>query len=133
VTDNNQHGCKILLLEDEPVICRITSRTLTAEGYEVDVAVNGLIAKDKINTNKYDLLIFDIRTPAMSGIQLYEYLEQEYPDLTERVIFSTGDSLGVATRVFLERVGNLYLGKPYTPTELRNVVRQALGKVEARA
>jgi two-component system, sensor histidine kinase len=128
LSDNNHQGCKILLLEDEPVICRITSRTLTAEGHEVDIAVNGLIAKDKIDTNKYDLLIFDIRTPAMNGIELYEYLAQEHPDLTERVIFSTGDSLGVATKAFLERIGNLYLGKPYTPTELRTIVKQALSK-----
>lgn len=66
---------RILLLEDEPIIGQITKRTLTADGFEVDVAVNGIMAKEKIADNRYDLCIFDIRTPGMNGIQLYQYLE----------------------------------------------------------
>lgn len=128
MANNNEKHRSVLLLEDEPIICRVTSRTLAAEGFEVDIAVNGLSAKDKIDANnKYEFLLFDIRTPAMNGIQLYEYLEQEYPELASRVIFTTGDSLGVVTKKFLERVNRPFLSKPYTPTQLRNLVREIYG------
>ena len=126
--DGNMNQGRILLLEDEPIIGRVTSRTLQAEGFQVDIAVNGLIAKEKIAAEEYDLMIFDVRTPAMSGIQLYEYMEKASPHLISRVIFSTGDSLGGPTKTFLDRVKALYLSKPYTPTQLRAIVRQALGQ-----
>jgi DNA-binding NtrC family response regulator len=121
--DENRY--RVLLLEGEPIIGRATSRALAIEGFEVDIAVNGLSAKDKIDANKeYEFLIFDIRTPAMNDIQLYEYLEQDHPELTNRVIFITGDSLGVVTKKFLERVNRPFLSKPYTPTQLRDLIRE---------
>jgi DNA-binding NtrC family response regulator len=116
---------RVLLLESESVIGRATSRALATEGFEVDSAVNGLIAKDKIDANKeYEFLIFDIKTPAMNGSQLYEYLEQDHPELTKRVIFTTGDSLGEVTKKFPERVNRPFLSKPYTPTQLRGLIRE---------
>ena len=129
--ENHRCSGKVLILEDEPIIGRVTARTLVAIGFEVDIAVNGLIAKEKIASNKYDLCIFDIRTPGMNGIQLYEWMEQAHSDLIDRVIFSTGDSLGVGTKAFLDRIGNPSLPKPYTPTQLRSVVRETLSNKAA--
>jgi DNA-binding NtrC family response regulator len=128
MSNNNENHRGVSLMEDEPIICRVTSRILATDGCDVDVAINGLIVKDKIDADKkYEFLIFDIRKPAISGIQLYEYLEQVYPELASRVMFTTGDSMGVATKKFLERVHRLFLSKPYTPTQLRNLVRETHG------
>jgi len=63
----------------------------------------------------------------MNGIQLYEYLEHAYPELLDRVIFISGDSLGEVTRDFLERVKRPMLSKPYTPTQLVAFVREVFG------
>jgi CheY-like chemotaxis protein len=128
MAENNENRCKVLLLEDEPIIGRAASRTLKTEGFDVDIAINGLIAKDKVDAkNEYDFFVFDIKTPVMNGIQLYEYLEQEYPELANRVIFTTGDSLGGNTREFLERVNRPFLSKPYTPTQLKDLIREVFG------
>ena len=123
---SNQPGQgRVLLLEDEPTICRAALRTLTNQGYDVDIAINGLIAKEKVDTSApYDFCVFDIKTPIMNGIQLYEYIEQEYPDLANRVIFTTGDSLGSITKFFLERVNRPCLSKPYTPAQLVSFIRE---------
>jgi len=117
---------KVLVLEDEPIIGRVAARTLISEGYEVEVALNGYAAKNKIDTNNnYKFMIFDIKTPGINGIQLYEYMEKVYPELTEKVIFTTGDSLGEATTGFLQRVNRPYLNKPYTPLQLIELIRTA--------
>jgi CheY-like chemotaxis protein len=122
---NHECAGKILLLEDEPIICRAASRTLTNRGFEVDIAANGLIAKEKVDMhNEYEFLIFDIKTPIMNGIQVFEYLEKEYPELANRVIFTTGDSLGAVTKNFLERVNRPFLSKPYTPAQLIALIRE---------
>jgi len=117
---------RVLLLEDEPVICNIITRALATSGLGVDVAQNGLIAKEKIDAaNKYDLFILDIRTPIINGIQLYEYLEQKHPELTDKVMFTTGDSLNAATKKFLNRVNRPFLFKPYTPEQIKNMIAQS--------
>jgi DNA-binding response OmpR family regulator len=119
---------RVLFLEDEPVISKVVARILKADGLDVDVAVNGQIAKDKIiGGNSYDLFIFDIKTPIINGIQLYEYLEKEHPELTAKVIIATGDSLNDATRRFLERVNRPFLAKPYTLAQIKTTVHQVLG------
>jgi DNA-binding response OmpR family regulator len=123
--DNKRPG--VLLLEDEPIIARVVTRFLTSDGFDVDIAVNGQIAKDKINSgNEYEIFIFDIKTPVISGIQLYEYLEKEHPGLTDSVIFATGDSLNETTKTFLERTKCPWICKPYTPLQIKNTVRQHL-------
>jgi DNA-binding response OmpR family regulator len=124
--DNNKKP-RVLLLEDEPIIARVVTRFLVADGIEVDLAVNGLIAKEKINSDsKYDIFIFDIKTPVINGIQLYEYLEREHPELIDSVIFATGDSLNETTKTFLERTKCPWISKPYTPMQIKNTVRQHL-------
>jgi DNA-binding response OmpR family regulator len=120
----NNVNNKVLLLEDEPVIGRVLDRVLGADGFKVDIALNGLVAKEKINSeNNYDILIFDIRTPVINGIQLYEYLEKERPELTGKVIFTTGDCLNVKTKAFLDRVNRPYLAKPYSPTQIKSFIK----------
>lgn len=117
----------VLLLEDEPVICKIIARTLEPDGLKVDIAQNGLIAKEKIEAgNKYDLFIFDIRTPIETGIQVFEYIEQKHPEMIDKVVFTTGDCLNTATGSFLEKANRPYLPKPYTPAQLRSLIREVL-------
>jgi len=124
----NASGKRILVVEDEPVIGRVCLRTLTAEGLEVDIASNGLVAKDMVSKKEYDLCLIDIRTPAMNGIQLYEHLKEEHPELASRAIFTTGDVLSGNIQAFLRDSAKPYLPKPFTPDELRAAVREALGK-----
>jgi CheY-like chemotaxis protein len=130
VTMVQDNGKSILVVEDEPVIAQVCSRTLSAEGFQVEIAVNGRIALDILDQKEYDLCIVDIRTPSMSGIELYEHLEKEHPVMAKRIIFSTGDVLSGNTKAFLEKSNRPYLPKPFTPDELRTIVSTALG-VEA--
>jgi DNA-binding response OmpR family regulator len=48
---------RILVVEDEPSICQVCLRTLTAEGFEVDIAVNGAIAGKMIGETNYDIVL----------------------------------------------------------------------------
>ena len=53
-------------------------------------------------------------------------LAQHYPHLLSRLIFLTGDTLNAETTRLLEQVGAPRLSKPFTATEVRRVVQQAL-------
>jgi CheY-like chemotaxis protein len=123
----NSNGKTILVVEDEPIIAQVCSRTLSAEGFQVEIAVNGMLALEILDQKEYDLCIVDIRTPSMNGIELYEHLEKEHPAMPSRIVFTTGDVLSGNTKAFLEKTNRPYLPKPFTPDELRAIVRTALG------
>jgi len=120
---------RVLVVEDEPVISRVCSQTLIGEGFEVEVAANGNIAEGMLDKKEYDLILIDIRTPIMNGKQLYQSINDKHPDLTNRVIFTTGDLLGGNTKIFLEQSGRLFLPKPFTPDELKAIVGEALRRI----
>jgi len=121
---------KILVVEDEPAICNICQRVLTREGFEVDIAVNGRVAQDMIEEKQFSLYLVDIRTPKMNGTELYQWLEKKYPQLTSRVIFTTGSVMGGDTITFVEQTGRPFLPKPFTPNELKAIVQEALKQIE---
>jgi len=71
---NQSETCKkkILVVEDEPIVGRLCTRILAAEGFDVDVVNNGLSAKEVAIGSDYNLCISDIKLPGITGIQLYE-------------------------------------------------------------
>jgi len=118
---------RILVVEDEPAVGQVCARTLRVEGFGVDVAGNGKDALNVLREKEYDLCLIDIRTPEMNGIELYQHLEKEYPESINKVIFTTGDVLSSNIKAFLEETGRPFLPKPFTPDELRAIVRTVLG------
>ena len=127
---DNASGKRVLVVEDEAVISRVCARVLTTEGLEVDIANSGLVAKDMVKKKEYDLCLIDIRTPGMNGIQLHHYLREEHPELADKVIFTTGDMLNSDIKTFLMDSNRPHLPKPFTPDELRAVIREALSKLD---
>jgi DNA-binding response OmpR family regulator len=121
---------RVLVVEDEPTIARVCIRTLTAQGYQVEVAEDGRKAERTFGVKEFDLYILDIRTPEINGMELYQEMRKNYPSLTGRVLFTSGDTLSVGIREFLEDNGRPYLAKPFTPSELRSLVGQCFGQPE---
>jgi DNA-binding response OmpR family regulator len=115
-----------LVIEDEPIIGRVCRKTLAADGFDVDIALDGLIAKDMSDKNVYDLYISDIRTPEMNGMEFYHYFKKERPEITSRVIITTGDILSADVKAFLDEYKGVFLPKPFTPEDLMKAVGSVL-------
>ena len=123
------NGIRILVVEDEPTICEVCLRTLTVEGFDVDISVNGEAAKDVLPKKEYDLCLIDIRTPLMNGKELYHHIEEKYPRLAKGVIFTTADILDSELESFLSHSQRLYMPKPFAPDELRAIVKRAVKRL----
>ncbi|MGD9970189.1 MAG: response regulator transcription factor [Sulfuricurvum sp.] len=65
---------KILLLEDEMMLCEAISEYLTSVGHKVSVCHDGLDALEKAGSDPFDLLVLDINVPGMDGLDLLEKL-----------------------------------------------------------
>lgn len=124
-------GKIILVVEDEPAIAHICQKSLRAIGFTVDIAINGKAAQKKIERKQYDLYLIDVRMPEMGGTELYYWLCEKYPHLTNRVMFTTGSVMGGDTMRFLEQRGRTLLLKPFTPDELKSAVTKALKAIKS--
>lgn len=79
----------ILITDDEPGILDLLEEELTELGYMVSVATNGKECLDKINENKPDILILDIKMPDMSGIEVLQKLKRNKKTKDIYVIMNT--------------------------------------------
>ena len=120
---------RILVVEDEPAVSDVCRRVLPSEGFEVDIAVNGKVAQDMLEEKQYDLCLMDIKLPTMNGKELYQWLQERHPRLAGRVIFTSGDVMGGDTQSFLEQADRPFLPKPFTPAQLKAIMREALKEV----
>ncbi|MFC2071834.1 response regulator [Chloroflexota bacterium] len=121
-------GAKIMVVDDEPHICRVLDRLLTQEGHEVETISNAQTALQRLNTEKYDLILLDIRMPGMNGIEFYNHLEEIDLSLQQKVVCITGDVISARNKAFLDEAGIPCLAKPFGVGELRRQVKLALGE-----
>jgi len=122
----------ILVVEDEHSVRALARKTLLNAGYRIYAAADGPSAKVLWETEKHqiDLLFTDMMMPnGLSGRDLAEDLLKERPDL--RVIYASGYSIEVAAPGFLDSDTQLFLPKPYLPTELLAAVGRCLGEASA--
>ena len=118
-------GKKILLVEDEPAVSRIHREAVVCYEFETDIATTQMAAKDMLVKENYDLCLIDIRTPGMSGMELYHYLKEEHPELAIKVMITIGDVLSGNVDSFFGEFNRPFLPNPFTLDELRAIVRQA--------
>ena len=87
---------KILIVDDETPIRRTLRDILEFEGYEVDEAVDGLECVAKVQKEKYDVVITDIKMPKMDGITLMHKLRSDSWGKTVSIIILTNSDLNDA-------------------------------------
>jgi len=68
---------KILLLEDEEVLCKNIKKFLTIKGHQVDSYEDGGVLLDEANLFEYDFFVFDINVPDVDGFELLTYIKDK--------------------------------------------------------
>jgi PAS domain S-box-containing protein len=118
--------CSILIIEDEPDLAELFSRTLKRVGHHTVVVHSGHEALATLAEHDYDVILSDLHIPDLNGPDLYRELQVSYPDLLERIAFITGDALGEGAHQFLSEANCPYLEKPVFPAAVRRLVQQLL-------
>ncbi len=121
---------RLLVVDDEPNLLRAVAACLRAEDYEVSTARSGHEALMQLAESVPDLIISDIRMPAMDGYKLARQLRGAPRTALVPIVFLTAKD-ETADRIEGFRAGvDVYLTKPFEPDELIAVVNGILNRVE---
>ncbi|MGK0359561.1 MAG: PAS domain S-box-containing protein [Bradymonadia bacterium] len=123
---------RILIVDDDPEIRRLLERAITAQGFEVVEAQDGVEASVALQAQEFDLLLLDLEVPLMSGFELLEHLQSDPSVWGLQIIVITGQtSPGILTRV-LDAGADDFISKPFHLGELLARVRAHL-RIAAQA
>ena len=125
-TDNRKEtGAKILVVDDEPLIVDVLRQVLSKAGHTVVAAASGKEALEKALETRPDLVIMDIVMPEGDGYQATAHIKR-HPLLQDiPVIFLTGQATEDGGRSYATG-GALYLRKPFTDSQIRDIVNLVL-------
>jgi len=115
---------RILVVEDDALICQLNTEVLTYSGYQVDAAEDGAAAWDALQRNSYDLVVTDNEMPKVTGVELIKKLQDARMNLP--VIMATGKLPDEEFAHYPCLQPAVTLLKPYTFDELLNAVKAVL-------
>ncbi|MCH7411226.1 response regulator [Belliella sp. DSM 111904] len=112
---------KVLIVEDDVVFCKILTKFLTKNSYEVLDAQNGKDAIELMEMNKFEFAILDYRLPDMNGIEILEKLKTQNKEAKTILITRYGDQ-DVASKA-IDKGADAFISKPINPDELLAVIK----------
>lgn len=115
------------MAEDEPHIRRILLALLESAAFEVDVAIDGLEALERLASPvDYDLIITDLRMPHHTGIEVLERIQGMELRRTTPVIMLTAKGLDVDRRAAVALGARDFMTKPFSPKKLLARIHELL-------
>ena len=125
----NNSNIKILLVDDEPDILEIISYNLTAQGYNVSTANNGVQAVKKAKKEQPHLIILDVMMPEMDGIEACEQI-RKIPELENTlIVFLTARGEDYSQVAGFEAGADDYITKPIKPKVLVSKIKSLLRRL----
>ena len=107
---------RTLVVEDEPEMAVLLARGLRAEGYEVDLADNGIDAMSMSAAQAYDIAVLDVMLPGMSGFELCRRFREQNQGASI-LLLTARDAVDDRIRG-LDAGADDYLTKPFAFSEL---------------
>jgi DNA-binding NtrC family response regulator len=115
---------KILLVDDEPNAIKVLSAILSDAGYDVIESQNGEKAIKIISKTDVDVVITDLKMPGTDGMQLFDYIIENYPDVP--VIFLTAYGTVESAVNAMTRGAFYYFIKPPDYLKLKSIIAKAV-------
>ena len=123
----------VLVVDDDAAVRNSLDRALRLNGYDVDLAVDGVDALNQVASSPPDAIVLDVLMPNMDGLEVCRRM-RSFGDQTPILMLTAQD--GVSERVAgLDAGADDYLPKPFALEELlarlRALLRRAAGEVES--
>lgn len=124
----------VLVVDDEPLLCRMVSAMLMRAGYDTQTATNGRDALQRITQRLPDIVTLDVMMPDMSGIEVARQMRSNPQTAGIPIIFVTAldRSVSMDLRRFIEEPDVYHVDKPFSSEQLLMQITIALQAKESR-
>lgn len=111
---------RALVVDDELEIAESLADLLDLAGFDCEIAHGGRAAQARLGQPDamFDLVLSDLRMPDLDGPGLFGWMRTARPDLVDRTVFATGDTMGGNVAQFLGEARRPHIEKPVTPETL---------------
>ena len=117
---------RILVVDDEPALCKTIQRILS-DDHEVVVVMSARQALDRVvSGDRFDAILSDLMMPEMTGMELHAALARSLPDQAGRMVFMTGGAFSPDAAAFLEQGLHPRIEKPFRQAVLRETLQKVL-------
>ena len=127
--NDNEDKKKVLLVDDEPDIISLVRIVLEDNGFAVDSYTDPTLALSNFKPGLYDLLLFDIKMPKMSGLDLYQKIK-EIDNSNVKICFLTASELFYEEYRRLDAYPSLdkayFIQKPFRSEELIRKINEIM-------
>lgn len=114
---------KMLVADHEPVMRNLLLRVLETEGYQVTLASTATEVLERLEKERFDILLADTRMPGPSGIELLRKAKDDCPDMAVIMMIVYGEALVV--KEALLNGADEYITKPFKSHEVSLIVERA--------
>lgn len=119
-------NARILVIDNEPVVCRNCFKILTEFGYEVEILQSSRAGLERVKEDLVDIVIVDLKMPGLDGLELLRLIKEINPEII--VIMITGYSTIESAVEAIKLEAFDYIPKPFTPDELSIRLKKVLEK-----
>ncbi len=119
----------LLVIEDERSVMDFIRLALERSGYACRTANSAAEGIRALEAGRFSGVISDMRTPGgASGADVHTWIVANRPELKDRMLFITGDTVNEETMKALQNTGVPYIEKPFRVQELINIVERIFGR-----
>lgn len=123
-----QNKLKVLILDDEPIVCKRLKPSLEKLGFEVDSFTRSFEAMQAVEQARYDIIVTDLKMEGMDGMRFLQEAKKLHPD-TEVIVITGFATLETAKESFKKGVFD-FIAKPFNLNEIQKVVLRAAAKIQ---
>ena len=118
---------RALIVEDDPAIRRLVEKLLTRRHVEIDTAMDGRTAVEKLRTQRYSVLILDLMVPEVNGFEVIDFIKQEQLNVPVAVVSAVSQQ--ALTKLDLDVV-KLVISKPFDVDEFTKAILALCAEAE---
>jgi len=122
IEEATTNGGLILVADDDPELCNNMTDVLTEKGYRVDVAGDGKLAVQMAKERDFDLILLDLKLPALNGLEVYLEIRDVRPNVVVIVITGFANELKDMAEAAVEKNAYIWLEKPINMDNLIDLI-----------
>jgi DNA-binding NtrC family response regulator len=128
---DEQRPLRILILDDEPIVCKRLQPAFEKKGYEVEIFFQSEEALQRFRKSRFDIVITDLKMKGLDGIQFLSEVKASSPE-TEVIVITGFATMETAKESFRRGVFD-FLSKPFKIGEILDVIKRAEMKIRQGA